>query len=341
MSEAKRSGEPALSKTETAELVAHWATQELGFRKPSTLVSTKGEDKLTAADIEPLLQGELAVVLEQLATHIVSSKKSAQCRSTLASYSAQHQHPTETKGRPAAYLTLRKTLNAIYERENALLSDINGVEMENLKAIKTIDDLEARRVAMQSRIKELRLRILVKRAMTEKINRLSERMKLLIRETKLACGGSRAAVKTESLFDLLDSIQAQAKGDNASVLLDPGSDRSAHEQRQALIASLITDIKSLVDKHIQTCDSLKLFEPKLAVQRTQLADKIEAISSRLSTEAVFAGDETCDYKCPVLQLILENIQSHVRTQVSAFVPDLVVADPCVWDKCSHREKVCC
>ncbi|KAJ1827297.1 hypothetical protein LPJ56_001737, partial [Coemansia sp. RSA 2599] len=295
--------------------------------------------KLTAADIEPLLQGELASVLEQLATHIVSSRNATQCRSTLASYSAQPQHAETKKGRPVAYLALQKSLSSVCEREKTLLSDIGGLETENLKAIKAIDELEAQRIAMQSRIRELRLRILVKQAMAEKIRCLSERIKILIRETKLACGGTRAAAKTKPLFDLIDSIQAQAKEDGSSAFLDAGGDISVYEQRQALIANLITDIKSLVDRHIQAHGSLRALESRLKVERAQLANKIEAISGSLSTEAAFMGGDTRDYRDVVLQLILQNTQTHVRTRVSALVPELEVAEPCVWDKGNHREKV--
>ncbi|KAJ1883549.1 hypothetical protein LPJ57_000048 [Coemansia sp. RSA 486] len=331
-------GGPTLSKSEAAELVAHWATHELGFRKPSTLVSTKGEDKLTAADIEPLLQGELAGVLEQLATHIVSSQKSAQTRSMLASYSAQPEH-SNAAGRPVAYLALRKSLDGIRERENALLSDISSMETRNLEAIGTIDELEAQKIAMQGRIKELRFRILVKQAMAEKIRRLSERMKILIRETKLAGGGSRAATKTEPLFDLLDSIQAQAKADSNGTLLGADSYDDVYQKRQALVANLITDIKNLVDRHIQAHDALTTLESRLAVEKAQLADKIEAIAGKLSTVAAFTGDAACDYKGSVLQLILQSTQAHVQTRVDALVPELEASEPGVWDKGNHCEKV--
>ncbi|KAJ2235758.1 hypothetical protein IWW45_002323, partial [Coemansia sp. RSA 485] len=336
MSDTNNSG-PTLSKSEAAELVAHWATHELGFRKPSTLVSTKGEDKLTTADIEPLLQGELAGVLEQLATHIVSSQKSAQTRSMLASYSAQPEH-SNAAGRPVAYLALRMSLDGIRERENALLSDISSMETRNLEAISTIDELEAQKIAMQGRIKELRFRILVKQAMAEKIRRLSERMKILVRETKLAGGGSRAATKTEPLFDLLDSIQAQVKADSNGTLLGADSYDDVYQKRQALVANLITDIKNLVDRHIQAHDALTTLESRLAVEKAQLADKIEAIAGKLSTVAAFTGDEACDYKSSVMQLILQSTQAHVQTRVDALVPELEASEPGVWDKGNHREK---
>ncbi|KAJ1717883.1 hypothetical protein LPJ61_007082, partial [Coemansia biformis] len=57
-------------KAELAQQIAHWATRELGFRKKATLVTARGEETINAAEIEPLLQGELAQILELASTHL-------------------------------------------------------------------------------------------------------------------------------------------------------------------------------------------------------------------------------------------------------------------------------
>ncbi|KAJ2389998.1 hypothetical protein GGI05_003341 [Coemansia sp. RSA 2603] len=205
------------NKAETAELVSRWATYELGFRKPSTLVTTKGEDKLTPADVEPLLQGELANILELLATHVVSSQKATQIRAILASYCAQATPSSGSKDQPVAYVALRKTLRDIHEREKVAMSEVKAAELESANSIKEIDSLAAKKSATESRIRELRLRILLKQAMSEKVHRLSQRMSVLIRETKVAAGGSKASMETEHLFDMLKSIEGGLTADDSEV----------------------------------------------------------------------------------------------------------------------------
>ncbi|KAJ2717625.1 hypothetical protein H4R23_005256, partial [Coemansia sp. Cherry 401B] len=79
----------AESKPEVAQRIAQWATDELGFRKKTTLVSARGEERITGDDVEPLLQGELAAVLELASTHLVSSQNAADGRRKLAIYATQ------------------------------------------------------------------------------------------------------------------------------------------------------------------------------------------------------------------------------------------------------------
>ncbi|KAJ2907766.1 hypothetical protein GGI21_003561, partial [Coemansia aciculifera] len=78
------------NKTEVAHAVARWATDELGFRKQSTLVSAKGEERIETADVEPLLQGELVRILDLATRHVVSSRRASYARHKLAAYCAQH-----------------------------------------------------------------------------------------------------------------------------------------------------------------------------------------------------------------------------------------------------------
>ncbi|KAJ1761858.1 hypothetical protein LPJ69_002942, partial [Coemansia sp. RSA 1752] len=58
------------SKAEAARHIAQWATNELGFRKKTTLVTARGEENIVGDDIEPLLQGELAAVLDLASSHL-------------------------------------------------------------------------------------------------------------------------------------------------------------------------------------------------------------------------------------------------------------------------------
>ncbi|KAJ1836896.1 hypothetical protein LPJ73_007576, partial [Coemansia sp. RSA 2703] len=140
-----------------------------------------------------------------------------QIRAILASYCAQATPSSGSKDQPVSYVALRKTLRDIHEREKVAMSEIKTAELESANSIKEIDSLAAKKSAAESRIKELRLRILLKQAMAEKVHRLSQRMSVLIRETKVAAGGSKASMETEPLFDMLKSIEGRSTADDSEV----------------------------------------------------------------------------------------------------------------------------
>ncbi|KAJ2583821.1 hypothetical protein GGH95_000777 [Coemansia sp. RSA 1836] len=200
--------EDARSKAEIAHAVARWATEELGFRKQSTLVSAKGEEKIEAAELEPILQGELVRILDQATRHIVSSRRASYTRHKLAAYCAQHISGTKLSQLP--YNALRRNLKQLEARESTLLLEIEGVELDNRAAMQSISDLESKRNAAEARIRELRLQILVKQAVAEKIRRLSKRMKALVQEMT----SSYSSTQTTSSLDLAWSVDATSGAHN-------------------------------------------------------------------------------------------------------------------------------
>ncbi|KAJ2787236.1 hypothetical protein GGI15_000897 [Coemansia interrupta] len=339
---ADNGGRPAQpNKAETAELVAQWATYELGFRKPSTLVTTKGEDKLRPADLEPLLQGELANILGLLATHVVSSQKATQIRTTLASYSAHATPSSGSKDQPVSYIALQKTLRDMREREKAALSEIRAAELESTNSIKEIDSLAAKKSAAESRIRELRLKILLKQAMAERVSRLSRRMSVLIHETKVAAGGSKASTETGPLLDLLKSIESKTMTDESDISFMDGNmaqEDSSREKTQIMVANIITDIKSLVDKHVQTRNSVGVLRSEVSAAKSELAAKLEAVSGKLNTEAALGGGETRDYKEAVLQSVMNDAVAQVKSRANSLIPQLVPVRTHSWGSESHNDK---
>ncbi|KAJ1939972.1 hypothetical protein GGF37_004179, partial [Kickxella alabastrina] len=203
------------SKAETAELIALWATHELGFRKASTLVTAKGDEKLAPSDIEPLQQGELANFLELSATHLVSSQRANQVRQMLAAYCSTQPAPsTSTRDQPKAFIALYNDLKSASAKEQKVVSEIQGMELENLGCIQAIDELEVKRSATESRIRELRLQILVKQEMAEKVRRLSKRMRILIREMAVASGDS-SETSADHLYELIRKAQYSLANEGA------------------------------------------------------------------------------------------------------------------------------
>ncbi|KAJ2021853.1 hypothetical protein GGI06_002073 [Coemansia sp. S85] len=205
----------ARSKAEIAHFVAQWATEELGFRKPSTLVSAKGEEKIEPADVEPLLQGDLVRILDLATRHVVSSRRASHSRHKLAAYCAQ----PDPKLAQLPYIALRHSLKQLSARESALLSEIQSIELDNRAAIESISDIESKRNAMEARIRDLRLQILVKQAVAEKTRRLSKRMKVLVQEMTSCCSSTQA---TTSSMNLSWSADAESSMHSNSVLTPPG-----------------------------------------------------------------------------------------------------------------------
>ncbi|KAJ2473445.1 hypothetical protein GGI02_000856 [Coemansia sp. RSA 2322] len=184
------------SKSEVAQAVAQWATGELGFRKHSTLVTAKGEEKIEAADIEPLLQGELVRILDLASRRVVSSRRALYARQKLAAYCTQSTLASESLALP--YIALRRSLTQLETQEGALLTEVEGVEHENRAAIQSIDALEFKRNAAAARIRELRLQIVIKQAVAEKTRRMTERMKVLVQEMASSCTTTTHSTVSES-----------------------------------------------------------------------------------------------------------------------------------------------
>ncbi|KAJ2682514.1 hypothetical protein H4R19_007116, partial [Coemansia spiralis] len=174
----------ASDKAELAQHIAHWATHELGFRRAATLVTARGEETIGAADIEPLLQGELAQVLEALSVQIVSAQTAEQKRRRLAAFCALSRVDAEAGA--LGYVQLRRDLQALDSREQELAADVRNTETASRATIQSIDELEAKRRAAEERIRELRLQILKKQLMAEDARRLAGRMKLLVHDMSTA-----------------------------------------------------------------------------------------------------------------------------------------------------------
>ncbi|KAJ2834079.1 hypothetical protein GGI24_000578 [Coemansia furcata] len=205
--------EDTRSKAEIAHAVAQWATEELGFRRASTLVSAKGEEKIEATDVEPLLQGDLVRILDLATRHIVSSRRALYARHKLAAFCARPVSNPKLAQLP--YIALRRSLKQLEARESTLLSEIESVELDNRAAVQSISDFESKRNAVEARIRELRLQILVKQAVAEKIRRLSKRMKVLVQEMTSCYSLTQA---TASSMDLSWSADAASSTQSRGAL---------------------------------------------------------------------------------------------------------------------------
>ncbi|KAJ2127613.1 hypothetical protein IW136_006333, partial [Coemansia sp. RSA 678] len=168
------------SKAEAARHIAQWATNELGFRKKTTLVTARGEENVVGDDIEPLLQGELAAVLDLASSHLVSMQNAADSRRKLAIYCAQPH--VDKDAQSLDHILLRRSLSDLRTKERTIMADIKGVELENQAAIQAIKDAAAKRRAIEARIRELRLQILKKQLMAENVRRLTSRMRVFAQE---------------------------------------------------------------------------------------------------------------------------------------------------------------
>ncbi|KAJ2842459.1 hypothetical protein GGI22_007548, partial [Coemansia erecta] len=168
-------------KEGVAKLIAAWATEELGFRKASTLVTAKGEEAVQPSELEPLLRGILANILEFAATHVVSSQNAGYIRRRLTEYCDQIG-PGEEGTPELGYITLFTIVKQTRAKEQRLLSSIDSMHRQNSKAIQQIDELEAKKLSAEHRIRELRLQILMKQAMAKNLRRMGSRVKGLTKE---------------------------------------------------------------------------------------------------------------------------------------------------------------
>ncbi|KAJ2697198.1 hypothetical protein H4218_004123 [Coemansia sp. IMI 209128] len=349
----------ARSKAEIAHSVAQWATEELGFRKPSTLVSAKGEEKIEPADVEPLLQGDLVRILDLATRHVVSSRRASHSRHKLAAYCAQ----PDPKLAQLPYIALRHSLKQLSARESALLSEIQSIELDNRAAIESISDIESKRNAMEARIRDLRLQILVKQAVAEKTRRLSKRMKVLVQEMTSCCSSTQ--VSTSSM-DISWSADAESSMHSNSVLTPPGriSELIAQlqnakpannagaqgsgsaipgddmlKQRQLMLACVISCLKDLEDQHVQMWSTAKALRSRITEGRSELDRKIESAASQLNMSVASAGGSALDFRTAILRAVIQDAVSQVGHRVGTLVPALEIADVCSWVSDDHMEAV--
>ncbi|KAJ2882713.1 hypothetical protein H4R27_003254 [Coemansia aciculifera] len=348
------------SKAEIAHAVAQWATEEFGFRKPSTLVSAKGEEKIEATDVEPLLQGDLVRILDLATRHVVSSRRASYTRHKLAAFCA---HPTsDPKLAELPYIALRRSLKQLEARESTLLSEIESVELDNRAAVQSISDFESKRNAMEARIRELRLQILVKQAVAEKIRRLSKRMKVLVQEMTSSYSSTQA---TASSMDLSWSADATSSTHNHGALTP--SDRigelltqlqrvkpansaggqssrvtisdDTYRQQQVMIACVINCLKDLEDQHVQMWNTVKTLRSRITEGRSELDRKVELAASQLNMSVTSAGGSALDFRTAILRAVIQDAVSQVGSKVGTFVPALEIADVCTWVSDDHMETV--
>ncbi|KAJ2851763.1 hypothetical protein IWW36_000908 [Coemansia brasiliensis] len=305
------------SKSELAQHIAQWATDELGFRKKTTLVTARGEERISGEDIEPLLQGKLASILKLAATHLVSSENASISRRKLASYCAQPQ--THSDSQPQAYIALRHRLKELQTKEQECAAEVKAIELENESLIEKISDAAARRREAESRARELRMQILKRQMMAENLRRMTSRMRVLNREMNVSSDATQtpgvlpevmAAIsealnlqsETTSSPDpavLLESLEAKWKSfmrDHESTVGTPntGSDHM-HEQLQVLVAGIINCLKELHDQHIREKRNIQTLQAQLDARKAALVEKLEQVGGQLSLSAASKGEVAGDY----------------------------------------------
>ncbi|KAJ1991485.1 hypothetical protein GGI25_003468 [Coemansia spiralis] len=325
------------NKDEVALLISQWATEELGFRKKTTLVTAKGEEKIQPAELEPLLHGELANILELAATHVVSSQRAHHARRRLTDYCA-HLDPDSVNVPQLAQIALRNSLKQLQMKEQRLAVDVDSAHRENAKVIQTISNLESRKSATEYQIRELRLQILMKQAMVENMRRMSNRIKRLTKEmlpTSLLIRSSgvppeitktisSVSVTTENAdckpLDFLASLSAKVEAldlENSEGQFAFGQVSQVdhlHEQRQDAVAQISSKTGQLVSDLIQQSKSTWISSENEG-NTSEIALTISRIQNHL--------DNIQD----TLESAKETVASRVTTENKRLLKHLVYADP--------------
>ncbi|KAJ2803780.1 hypothetical protein H4R20_002755 [Coemansia guatemalensis] len=310
--------EPTSSKSELAQHVAEWATHELGFRKSTTLVTAKGEEKITGAEVEPLLQGELATILDKASTHLVSSQSAERNRRRIAAFCAQSSGDKDVQS--LEHVALTRDFAALNAKKQTISADIKGIELENHSTIRNINEIEAKRRAAESRIREHRLQILKKQLMAERLRRMTSRMKILTQEMRAGAdaiqtpGGMSAetimsvreasgshendsdspSVFLSSLISRLKATPAESQHAVNSTQTPDGADTL--EQSQSTIANIVYLLKSLEDQHLEMWTSVRTKRERLDLDRSKLFEKLEEIAGQMRINAAADSDVDYDYK---------------------------------------------
>ncbi|KAJ2092084.1 hypothetical protein IW138_001450 [Coemansia sp. RSA 986] len=299
-------------KEQAAKLIADWATEELGFRKKSTLVTAKGEETIQPVELEPLLQGRLAHILELASAHIVSSQNASFARRRLAEYCDQ-LGPTNREDAPdLAYISLFTGVKSMRAKEKHFLSEIDGTHRQNYNVIQQINDLEAKKTSAEHRIRELRLQILMKQAMAENLRQMSTRVKGLTREMM-----------------------------PGSSLVQP-SDISQDVVRSVLSASAI-DKDELEDRCVQMWREIQTTQERANSKKDELVEKVERIAGQISmnTEAANVSrhsPDTAELRNAIFQSVIHEAASHINERLGSLVPDLVSQSRSMWSHSDSGEK---
>ncbi|KAJ1957826.1 hypothetical protein EC988_000629, partial [Linderina pennispora] len=307
----------------TAKDIADWATNELGFRKKATLVTMRGTEKLSESNIQPLLQGDLSSILAFLARHTVSKHTAQHARHRLASY---HNDS------PYAYSDLRKQLD---ERTCAYMQsqqELDELALQNQKAVQAIESLAEEVKMAQLRIRERRTRVLVRQAMVVHLRRLVSCAEQLVRET--ACGQIGAEA----------GLRARAEGARRAMraLAEHGADRAeALEQRRAMVASVISFLKELQDRHVRLWSEINEMKAKVSNEAVELERTLERISRHLNAQAA-PNSAPRDFRNAILRAVEADALAQVSGRAAGFVPEISPADASdsgMWAKTDSYEKV--
>ncbi|KAJ1801698.1 hypothetical protein LPJ59_000093 [Coemansia sp. RSA 2399] len=340
MSAAKAKG---ADKEGAAKLIADWATEELGFRKTSTLVTAKGEEAVQPSELEPLLRGILANILELAATHVVSSQNASYIRRRLTEYCDQ-VGPDEEGTPDLGYIPLFTSVKQMGAKEQRLLSDIDGMHRQNSKAIQQIDELEAKKMSAEHRIRELRLQILMKQAMAENLRRMASRVKGLTKEM------------------LPNSLLVQPSGIPPdivrSVLSAPAMDKGARQSPLEFLSALTTKAKEWSSERSQyhlagdkTKESDDLYKERqlmvagiIACLKDDLVERVERVAGQISmnTESAATDDsnslDIIDLRNAIFQIVIQDAASHISERAGSLVPELVPQNKPVWAHSDSSEK---
>lgn len=326
------------ARGDVAHQVVDWLTNEVGFRKKSTLVSARGEEKITIEEIQPLLQGDLASLLQFFSQHTVSTPNATRIRQTLASYCNYLTSNDSSGSGPDAleYLKLRGDIQDKDNREKDLAAEIRGLELDNRSSMQSISDIRTKKQAIETRIRDLRMQILVRQAMSENVRRLSQRMQLLVHEMT---HGISTAQKAPASADLIQAIQGLGtersshqgnSGTSVNGLLTrllsqvkqpmlQNQENSASEvgKRQQIIASIIYGLKDLEDKYLQMQNRRSSLSQESKVAESNLNQQIETLASELKMHAASTaatGDETNFQNTIPLVVLLDAASSVSRSQ---------------------------
>ncbi|KAJ2532287.1 hypothetical protein IWW43_003277, partial [Coemansia sp. RSA 1935] len=324
------------SKAEAAQHIAQWATNELGFRKKTTLVTARGEENIVGDDIEPLLQGELAAVLDLASSHLVSMQNATDSRRKLAIYCAQPH--VDKDAQSLDHILLRRSLSDLRTKERNIMADIKGVELENQAAIQAIKDAAAKRRAIEARIRELRLQILKKQLMAENVRRLTSRMRVFAQEMSTGAdsaqtpgilpevaeailgpidrhGGNIVKYPSELLARLNETLQlSQSDKRRESLVNQQTNGDSGYEQSQVLIAGVLACLKDLHDRDLKDRSSAQEAHIQLNLSKTALINKLEEVAGQLNLSAAANGNMIDDYKVELLVPKLESASEYKSTE---------------------------
>ncbi|KAJ2661690.1 hypothetical protein IWW48_002236 [Coemansia sp. RSA 1200] len=365
-----------LDKEEAARLIADWATEELGFRKKSTLVTAKGEEKIQAAELEPLLQGKLANILELFASHVVSSRNAEYTRHRLEEYCEQLGSTREDSPADLAYISLFTSVKHMRVKKQRLLSNIGGMHSQNSEAIQKISDLAAKKISVERHIRELRLRILMKQAMAENLRRMDSRVKeltkemlpssVLVQPSEISSEVPSDAVRS-ALFEPaptkdmkltpLEFLTAfmvkikRAKVEFPDSYLEGSTSEESdglRKEQKIVIAGIIACLKELEDRCVKMWREIQAAQESVDLKKSALVEKMEMVAGQLGTSSTATtpmaaenGPDALDVTeitKTMLRIAIRDTASHISEELSSLVPDLALQTRGIWSSSGGGEK---